>query len=93
MDEARKFFRRFIRFPRADQRGQAILEFMLIMLLSLAFLRFVFFNREYGFKAMLDKTMMRLGSHLEGNLKSGTKPGGDGDKSLDPYAGTSRWSN
>ncbi|RZA07076.1 MAG: hypothetical protein EOP11_08695 [Proteobacteria bacterium] len=64
-----------------------------MLFLSLAFLRFVFFNKEYGFKASLDKTMLRLGSHLEANLKTGTKPGNGGVKSLEPYAGTGRWSN
>ncbi len=90
MDEARKKKKR--KFLRSE-RGQAVLEFMLILLLSLAFLRFVFFNKEYGFKASLDKTMLRLGSFLEGNLKTGTKIGNDGEKSLDGFAGTGRWSN
>lgn len=90
MDEARKKKKR--KYLRS-QRGQAVLEFMLILLLSLAFLRFVFFNKEYGFKASLDKTMLRLGSFLEGNLKTGTKVGNDGEKSLDGFAGTGRWSN
>lgn len=94
MDEARKARRRpFMRPKIRSERGQAILEFMLILLISLAFLRLVFFNREFGFKAMLDKTMLRLGSNLEANLKTGTKLGGDGEKSLDPFAGTGRWSN
>jgi hypothetical protein len=53
----------------------------------------VFFNTNYGFKGILQKTMLRLGSFLENNLKSGTKIGGDGKLSLDPYAGTDRWSN
>jgi hypothetical protein len=93
MDEARKS-RRFFRRPKIrGQKGQAILEFMLVLLISLAFLRFVFFHRDYGFKAMLDKTMLRLGSHLENNLKSGSKPGGDGEKSLEAFVGTDRWNN
>jgi hypothetical protein len=87
MEEARK--RKILR----SQRGQAVLEFLLILLLSIAFLRFVFFNKEYGFKASLDKTMLRVGSFLEGNLKTGTKIGSDGEKSLDGFAGTGRWSN
>ncbi len=90
MDEARKKKKRSI---LRSQKGQAVLEFLLVLVLSLAFLRFVFFNKEYGFKASLDKTMLRIGSFLEGNLKSGTKIGGDGEKSLDGFAGTSRWSN
>ena len=90
MDEAQIQKRRR---RRRRQRGQAVLEFILILLVSMMFLRFVFFHRDYGFKAMLDKTMLRLGSFLEQNLKSGTKPGADGEKSLDAFAGTSRWSN
>ena len=76
-----------------SQRGQAMVEYMLVLILSIAFLRLVFFNKEYGFKAMLDKSMYRLGAYLEQNLKAGTKPGADGVKSLDAFAGTNRWSN
>jgi hypothetical protein len=57
------------------------------------FTRFVYFNKEYGFKAILDKTMLRMASFLELNLKTGTKSGGDGQYSLDPYAGVETWSN
>jgi hypothetical protein len=81
------------RARRKRSRGQAIVEFLLVLFLSLFFLRFVFFNREYGIKAQLDNTMLRLGVFLEANLKTGTKLGGDGTESIDPYAGTSRWSN
>jgi hypothetical protein len=105
MDEAQKrtpllaYIRRIFSLegklrPRLrSQRGQAMVEYMLVLILTLAFLRLVFFNKEYGFKAMLDKSMFRLGSFLEGNLKSGAKPGADGEKSLDAFAGTNRWSN
>ena len=97
MDEAQKCRRRIARFFRLpslrSERGQAIVEFLLVLLLSLAFLRFVYFNKDFGFKASLDKTMLRLGSYLEANLKTGTKPGGDGEKSLDAFAGTTRWQN
>lgn len=99
MDEARKCrrwraFRRRQRGPDLrSQGGQAIIEYLLILILSLAFLRFVFFHPDHGLKAQIDKTMLRLGSYLEQNLKSGTKPGGDGEKSLDAFAGTSRWKN
>lgn len=75
------------------QTGQAIVEYILILMLSLAFTRFVFFNKEYGAKAMIDKTMLKLGSFLEQNLKTGTKTGADGVKSLEAFGGTSRWSN
>ena len=76
-----------------SQRGQAIVEYILILLLALGFTRFVFFNKDYGFKAMVDKTMMRLGSYVEQNLKTGAKSGGDGVKSLEAYGGTGRWTN
>jgi hypothetical protein len=97
MEEARNCILRVlrrVRMPRLrSQGGQAIVEYLLILILSLAFLRFVYFNREFGFKAGLDKTMLRIGSYLEGNLKTGAKPGADGVKSLDAFAGTNSWSN
>lgn len=100
MDEAtaanrprRSPFFSYFRKLRRSQRGQALVEYLLIMFLALGFTRFIFFNKEFGFKAMLDKTMLRIGSYLEQNLKSGTKQGGDGVKSLDAFAGTDRWSN
>lgn len=85
-----------LRWPRkrSGQRGQALVEYMLVLLIAIVFTHQVFFNKTWGFKGMLEKTMLRLGSFLEQNLKSGTKVGGaDGKLSLDPYAGTDRWSN
>ena len=77
-----------------DQRGQAIVEYLLVLVLAFTFTHQVFFNPKFGFKGVLQKTMLRVGSFLEQNLKSGTKVGGsDGKLSLDPYAGTDRWSN
>jgi hypothetical protein len=87
---------RRIRAPRGvrNERGQAILEYLLVLLIAFTFTHQVFFNSKFGFKSVLAKTMMRLGSFLEQNLKSGTKVGGNnGRLSLDPYAGTDRWSN
>lgn len=82
------------RLIRRDQRGQAILEYMLVLLLAVTFLRLIYFNRDFGFKASLDKTMLRLGSYLEANLKTGAGPTGEeGQKSLEPFAGTGRWNN
>lgn len=75
------------------QAGQAIVEYILILILAIGFTRFVFFNKEFGAKAMIDKTMLKLGSFLEQNLKTGTKTGADGVKSLEAFGGTSRWSN
>ncbi len=76
------------------QGGQAILEYVLVLLIAFVFTHQVFFNAKWGFKSVLENTMLRLGSFLEQNLKSGTKVGGsNGRLSLDPYAGTDRWSN
>ncbi|MCO5143534.1 MAG: hypothetical protein M9962_10635 [Oligoflexia bacterium] len=77
----------------SSQSGQAIVEYLLILILALTFTRLVFFNKDVGFKAQLDKTMLRIGSFLEQNLKTGTQVGGDGQRSLDAYAGTERWNN
>mgnify|MGYP003350747263 CR=1 FL=1 len=86
--------RRVLRRPLRNERGQALIEYMLVILIALVFTHQVFFNKNWGFKGVLEKTMLRLGSFLEQNLKSGTKVGGaDGKLSLDPYAGTDRWSN
>ena len=80
--------------PARNQRGQAILEYILVLLIAFVFTHQVFFNTKWGFKSVLENTMLRLGSFLEQNLKSGTKVGGsNGRLSLDPYAGTDRWSN
>ncbi len=79
---------------RSNQRGQAVVEYLLVLLIAFTFTHQVFFNSQWGFKGLLQKTMLRLGSFLEQNLKTGTKVGGqDGKLSLDPYAGTDRWSN
>lgn len=88
------WFRRWISYRRGDQRGQAIIEYLLVLILSVTFLRLVFFNKDFGFQANLNKTMLRLGTFLEANLKSGTRPNAsDGEKSLEPFAGTNRWTN
>lgn len=80
--------------PRGNQKGQAITEYILVLILAFTFTHQVFFNPKWGFKTMLQSTMLRIGSFVEQNLKSGTKVGGsDGKLSLDPYAGTDRWSN
>lgn len=82
-----------VRGPRGES-GQALIEYMLVLILAFAFTHQVFFNSRFGFKSVLEKTMLRLGSFLEQNLKTGTKVGGsDGKLSLDPFAGTDRWNN
>lgn len=97
MEEAscRKWISRALRCrPRLrGQRGQAITEYVLVLILAFTFTHFVFFNKKYGFKGVLEKTMLRLGTYLEENLKTGAKNGGDGVMSLEPYAGTDRWTN
>ncbi len=77
-----------------NQRGQAVVEYILVLLIAFVFAHQVFFNPRWGFKSVLQNTMLRLGSFLEQNLKTGTKVGGsNGELSLHPYAGTDRWSN
>ncbi len=85
MDEKRKRRRR--------QRGQALLEFLLFLSIAVGFTRYLYYNRDFGFKAVLDKTMLRFGVFLEQNLKSGTKIGGNGRDSTDKYIGTGQWTN
>lgn len=98
MDEARhkavfRSIRRACAAPLRSQRGQALVEFILVLILALFFTRLVYFNKEFGFKAVIDKMMLRLGSFLELNLKTGTQVGPDGKNSLDAYAGTNQWTN
>lgn len=97
MDEAARIQKQIqiskYRRRRKSQNGQTIVEYLLVLILCLSFTRFVYFNKDFGFKAILDKTMLRMGSFLELNLKSGTKAGGDGQYSLDQYAGADTWSN
>jgi hypothetical protein len=96
MDEATfgKWISSRLRRRLRSQKGQAMVEYILVLFLALLFTRFVFFNQEFGFKALLDKTMLRVGAYLEQNLKTGTRNGAEqGERSLEPYAGTGRWSN
>lgn len=96
MEEARKgifCLKRRIGKRKRSERGQALVEFVLVLVLALFFTRLIYFNKDFGFKALLDKTMLRLGSFLELNLKTGTQQGPDGRQSLDAYAGTNQWSN
>lgn len=101
MEEATIWKRIFLylisRTPRlrgCNERGQAIVEYVLILFLAFLFTRLVFFHEEFGMKAMMDRTMLRLGSFLEMNLKTGTKAGpGPTEKSLEPFAGTNSWRN
>ncbi len=85
MDEATKILR--------NRRGQAMVEYLLIVILALVFTRFIYFNKNFGFKASLDKTMLRLGVYLEHNLKSGTTIGSTGHHSTDGFTGIDSWSN
>lgn len=91
MDEAAKKKTQLSR--RRRQSGQAMVEFLLILLVALFFTRLVYFHPQYGFKGMLDRMMLRLGSYLEKDLKAATRPGGNGQAANDPYAGTDAWSN
>ena len=90
----KRLLARLKRVPRGNQKGQAVTEYMLVLIIAFGFTHQVFFNPTFGFKSLLESTMLRIGSFVEQNLKSGTKVGGsDGKLSLDPYAGTDRWSN
>lgn len=99
MDEAafiRKgifYLKRIFLDRKKKHSGQALVEYLMILMLALLFTRLIYFNKEFGFKGVLDKTMLRLGSFLEQNLKTGTQVGKDGENSLDPYAGTDTWKN
>lgn len=94
MEEASKMRKRIsLRRRRRKEGGQAMLEYILLLVLATTFLRIVYFNKDFGIKTQVDKTMLRLGAFLEMNLKTGTRVGQRGEKSLDPYAGTSEWTN
>ena len=78
---------------RGNQRGQAIIEYILLLTVAFFFAKFIFFDPNFGFYGMLNRTMVRLGGHLEGDLKSGTQPGNQGARSDEGYAGTANWNN
>jgi hypothetical protein len=78
---------------RLGCRGQTLVEYLLIVILALTFSRFIYFNEKFGVQPNFERTMIRLGSYLEGNLKSGTKNGEQGQNSNDAFAGTSTWTN
>lgn len=90
----RSLFRQgFTRSKRRSQRGQALLEYMLLLFVGLVFARFIFFHPEFGIKGNIDKFVLRLGAHLETDLKSGTGPSGDTGAATAPYAGLGNWDN
>lgn len=81
------------RARKRKQRGQAIVEYLLLLGITVFFARFIFFDPEYGLFGIINKGMLRVGTHLEQNLKSGTQPGGPGTGSTDQFAGASSWKN
>ena len=87
MDEVR------IARKKRKQAGQTLVEYILLVIVTMLFVRFVYYDKNFGFKGVLDKTALRLGSYLEQNVKSGAKLGGDGKASMEPYAGVQRWKN
>lgn len=74
-------------------RGQTLVEFLLVLILAIGFARFIYFNQTFGILPNFDKMMLRLGSYLEANLKSGTRPGKAGVGSFEVFAGTNDWNN
>lgn len=86
-------FKSFFKFQKSKQSGQAIVEYILIITLALTFTRFVFFHQRYGFKGIIDHTMLKVGALLEKDLKAGVQPGGIGKSATEPYIGTSVWKN
>ncbi len=81
---------------KKKQSGQTIVEFILVLTLALTFTRYVYYNRDFGFKGALDKMMLRLGAYLEQNLKSGVGLNlqqATGQGSPDKFMGTSAWKN
>jgi hypothetical protein len=88
---AARWFRSFN--ARLGQRGQSMVEYLLILMLAFGFARFIYFNQQFGIQPNFEKMMLGLGSYLEASLKSGTRPGGQGYKQADAFAGTSNWKN
>lgn len=79
---------------RQKQSGQALLEYILLLFVALAFAQFLFFSPEYGIKGNVDKFMLKLGAHLETDLKSGAGPnGGSRGGAATPYSGIGQWTN
>lgn len=88
--------RRIFRRSQKNQRGQSIVEFILVLMLGLALTRFVYFNPEFGLSASLEKMMLRLGGHLEKNLKTGVGANVStrvGEDSTHKFMGVSAWKN
>lgn len=82
------------RFNRQiGQRGQSLVEYLLVLMLAFGFARFIYFNQQFGIQPNFEKMMLGLGSYLEGNLKSGTKSGEQGRDASHAYAGTANWNN
>lgn len=75
------------------QAGQAMVEYILVLLLAFSFAHFIYFHKTFGIQPNFDKMMLRLGSYLEGNLKAGTRNGEQGHQSSDAFAGTGTWTN
>ena len=86
------FLRRHFKKSK-KQSGQAIVEFLLVFMLTIGLARFVFFHKTYGIQGVMESTMMKLGAYLERDLKSGTKPGDQGQDSTDVFAGVVNWKN
>lgn len=87
-------FRRFRKLNKAmNQGGQALIEYLLVILLALGFAHFIFFNKTFGVQPNFERTMLQIGGYLEANLRSGTKVGPQGTSSNHEYAGDGNWNN
>lgn len=88
--------RKFFMLSKRSQRGQGIVEFILILMLGLVLTRFVYFHKDFGLSASIENMMLRLGGFLEKNLKSGTGQNGGSDagkESTNKFMGTGAWKN
>ena len=86
-----RFFKR--KKSKKKQSGQAMVEFLLMFLIAISFTRFMYFNPNFGVKGMIDGMMLRLGSFLEHDLKSGTRSGDIGQATTDTFCGINAWNN
>ena len=92
----KRLLRRGARARKRNERGQSIVEFLLVLSLGLVLARFIYFHPQFGFKGSLDNMMLRLGGFLEQNLKAGVglnSAGSVGQDSTSKFMGTGACKN